>query len=442
MISGAAVNVLDFGADPTGVSDSRAAIQAALDTLKSVYFPAGSYKIIDTLTFPLGNYNRVYFGDGRGTTAIVATGMTGKNAIELADTAGLYRFSMRDFSVIGDADSAMYLSTTQEVYQGLFQNMSFSSVAGSALYMNSEFSNTFINVNAQSTTGHAFELKGGVGTSLIGCYAIQCGSDKAGYRIYERATLVSCNGIDSGGIWGSFGRTMVDDGAISVFEVSMMGCNLEDFGTHAINIGYTGRLNLNSCNFVAKSAGTYSTLIQGGSVSNWRINDQLCTFTTKGSTRTDSSNVVVSNQGTAISSTGLFSDYYVVGDALTYTPGGIGTSFPSYGVATYDIPKLSFTTAYGFKRPNVSIWTANATTFNVASVDSILTANTVATSFNYASNGILGQTLTIVVNDAHTTIKHNQSYNGRFLNSSGADIVAASGSVFMYVSNGTNWVQV
>lgn len=68
MINGASVNVLDYGADPTGVADSTAAIQAAVDYLVSiaptlqvggstaepaftanpnlvVYFPSGKYKI-------------------------------------------------------------------------------------------------------------------------------------------------------------------------------------------------------------------------------------------------------------------------------------------------------------------------------------------------------------------------------------------------------------
>lgn len=59
MISGAYVNVLDFGADPTGVADSAAAIQAACDFAwnvpastgrKVVYFPNGEYRVNTTIT--------------------------------------------------------------------------------------------------------------------------------------------------------------------------------------------------------------------------------------------------------------------------------------------------------------------------------------------------------------------------------------------------------
>jgi hypothetical protein len=49
MINGAWLNVLDFGADPTGTVDSTAAIQSALDADGDVWFPAGQYIITDSL---------------------------------------------------------------------------------------------------------------------------------------------------------------------------------------------------------------------------------------------------------------------------------------------------------------------------------------------------------------------------------------------------------
>jgi hypothetical protein len=45
MIKGAAANVLDYGADPTGVADSTAAIQAAINTGQTVWIPIGTYSI-------------------------------------------------------------------------------------------------------------------------------------------------------------------------------------------------------------------------------------------------------------------------------------------------------------------------------------------------------------------------------------------------------------
>lgn len=53
MIQGAIFNVLDYGADSTGVADSTLAIQAAINAaqngVNTVYFPAGTYKTTATL---------------------------------------------------------------------------------------------------------------------------------------------------------------------------------------------------------------------------------------------------------------------------------------------------------------------------------------------------------------------------------------------------------
>ena len=60
MITGAPVNVLDRGADPTGVADSTSAIQSAINTGSPVYFPSGTYKVTSTITYT-GTVN--LFGD-------------------------------------------------------------------------------------------------------------------------------------------------------------------------------------------------------------------------------------------------------------------------------------------------------------------------------------------------------------------------------------------
>lgn len=50
MIEGSEINVLDLGADPTGVADSTTALQAAFDsTVQRVVIPNGTYKITSSL---------------------------------------------------------------------------------------------------------------------------------------------------------------------------------------------------------------------------------------------------------------------------------------------------------------------------------------------------------------------------------------------------------
>lgn len=54
MIEGATANALDYGADPTGVADSTAAIQSAIDAGYMVYLPAGVYKITSEIVIKDG----------------------------------------------------------------------------------------------------------------------------------------------------------------------------------------------------------------------------------------------------------------------------------------------------------------------------------------------------------------------------------------------------
>lgn len=65
MIQGAAANIVDYGADSTGVTDSTTAIQAALDAgTNGVYLPAGTYIVTDTLTV---SSDVVIFSDANAT---------------------------------------------------------------------------------------------------------------------------------------------------------------------------------------------------------------------------------------------------------------------------------------------------------------------------------------------------------------------------------------
>jgi hypothetical protein len=50
MIDGATVNVLDYGADPTGATDSTAAFQAAVATNKIITVPFGTYRVDSAIT--------------------------------------------------------------------------------------------------------------------------------------------------------------------------------------------------------------------------------------------------------------------------------------------------------------------------------------------------------------------------------------------------------
>jgi hypothetical protein len=61
-------SVLDFDADPTGATDSSAAIQAAINSGQAVFIPTGTYKVSTTIT--LSRAGQLVFGSGIGSMIV------------------------------------------------------------------------------------------------------------------------------------------------------------------------------------------------------------------------------------------------------------------------------------------------------------------------------------------------------------------------------------
>jgi len=101
MIAGASINVLDFGADPTGVADSQPAIQAAINSANlfgAVYIPTGVYKIGASLVPSVSTYTAVtIYGDGP-STQLVNEAAAG-NATW--DCSGVSAWTIRDMAITG-----------------------------------------------------------------------------------------------------------------------------------------------------------------------------------------------------------------------------------------------------------------------------------------------------------------------------------------------------
>jgi hypothetical protein len=82
LIEGAPFNVLDYGADPTGVASSTASIQAAITACGAttnkgaVYIPAGTYKLTAALNVP---YGVSIYGDGGTASVLVCYDCDGLN---------------------------------------------------------------------------------------------------------------------------------------------------------------------------------------------------------------------------------------------------------------------------------------------------------------------------------------------------------------------------
>ena len=120
MILGAPLNVLDYGADSTGVADSTSAIQTAITSCiasgQSLYLPTGTYKITSTLNIP-GKLKM--FGDGNTSSILslsTASTTTYALSISIPDNSSIIGMDLGGFGILGNAGAAsgcgIYIATT------------------------------------------------------------------------------------------------------------------------------------------------------------------------------------------------------------------------------------------------------------------------------------------------------------------------------------------
>jgi hypothetical protein len=445
------ISVKDYGAVGDGVADDTLAIQAMIDSVGYFRLPLGTYKITDTLTIPnqvsLLSIGALFSGEGMEKSVINCVGMVGKPAIKNA-AAGLYRVVMQDFGINGNCDNAINFDLTALVYQSNFENLVLSSGAGSCFVCRDHFSSAWNNVHVSSLGGHGFDLEGGNSTTLSNCYAhtFTLGNGKAGYRIRNNAVLISCNGVDSGDVWGIFGDTIgYETGSINFqFEIRLIGCNIEDFDVYAVGLLFTGRFEMIGTTFTAKAAGTYETLIKGNvtaPITNWQFIERGTRSQSKGSTRSGASSVLCGNPSLFDSAAGAFPDYFNNTVSLLYAAPSMSMSGPAFQTSATKFVNLDADRYYGFTQQPPTTWTANATTFAVTRKNVVKTANTVATAFLTATGGTEGHELTLIVRDGNTTVNHGTSTN-QFNLIGGVNLVCADRDVLQFVYNGVGWKQV
>jgi hypothetical protein len=91
MIEGAAANVLDYGADPTGSADSHAAFAAAWTAIKTtggtVYIPPGNYLLASSWTLDISSFKNIKI-TGYGATLSASAAVT-SDAIRVVGSSNL-----------------------------------------------------------------------------------------------------------------------------------------------------------------------------------------------------------------------------------------------------------------------------------------------------------------------------------------------------------------
>ena len=156
MITGAPINVLDFGADPTGATDSRAAIQAALDyqgtltqslqtsgglylgTVPAVHFPKGEYLISATLN-GISDYAII---TGEEAALKKAGTFTGTSAFQMVGNAWRVYIQGLQFE---DFANGIYLdSNNQNSGQVVISECGFFGCTNRAIWIDCQSSKTLI----------------------------------------------------------------------------------------------------------------------------------------------------------------------------------------------------------------------------------------------------------------------------------------------------------
>ena len=109
MISGAVVNVLDYGADATGTNDSKAAFQAAVTAAGNgtVFVPNGNYKINTTVTLTSGVTIQ-----GAGQVAVNIVSPAGITMFSLASSGATELRGPNLFDMTLEADLVLQLNST------------------------------------------------------------------------------------------------------------------------------------------------------------------------------------------------------------------------------------------------------------------------------------------------------------------------------------------
>jgi hypothetical protein len=118
MITGAVVNVLDFGADSTGVAASQSNIQAAIDSITSgvVFIPKGTYLITAPIVTKTGITIQ---GEGDASQLLVNTDIEVINCATPDINAGIFGAKFEDFFI----NKTVTTATTK--YDIHLQNPSF-----------------------------------------------------------------------------------------------------------------------------------------------------------------------------------------------------------------------------------------------------------------------------------------------------------------------------
>lgn len=222
MITGAPVNVMDFGAVGDGSTDDTSAIQAAINhiltstTQKSLYIPTGVYKLTDTLSarnlasFNGGNY--MIYGDGI-SSVLYQTG-AGKNVLTIgsystgAVTTDLQEgVTLSSFSMVGTTGTSKGLYVNS-VSRSFFDNL-YIVADDYALFLEGCLINTWDGIKLSYTNFNENPIAG-ITIPTTRDYGLYVSPSNQGYTTNVWNSLV----IEGNSVYGGY----VDNGSTNTYN--------------------------------------------------------------------------------------------------------------------------------------------------------------------------------------------------------------------------------
>lgn len=263
MITGAVINVLDYGADPTGVADSTAAIQAALDFApvansgRIVFLPAGTYKFSKLV---IKHNNTILRGEGQLATYLASTAVDGSLIASNDQTVTLYYCGIEGMQI-----SAPNVTSTANTKIVDWRSMQFGFIKdvwvlgnntvglsgiemGVITYAAQECTYNLLDNIYIGLVGYGIKITGGANTNTFRNIRVQPGASAFGYHIAFGATeasnnvFLSCHCEFPGNTVTGYAL-----GSISTNTV-IIGARLEGLAT-GINIVSSKDTNITGCYF-------------------------------------------------------------------------------------------------------------------------------------------------------------------------------------------------
>lgn len=235
--NGAWLNIVAYGADPTGVDDSTNAIQDAIDACNDlkvgIYAPAGTYKVTSTLTKPTqvdsgyAHYFMGIKGDGPQGTTFDFSGLVSGNAIEIESVpqGSIYQeFAIEGPGIASGTHSGLHFpaATTDPgidhtgVYDCQFKNIWVKQFSQNAFWWIVPYVCYMESLLAQDIGGIGFYVDydhGPLGTVWVGgtslqftsCYANHCITEGYHFEPLVYSSLNSCAADDCTIGYGYYG---------------------------------------------------------------------------------------------------------------------------------------------------------------------------------------------------------------------------------------------